>query len=92
MFGDQEVKKIFIADSKFLSMMTESHLVLSEFDPIPRRIVVVAQEGAIGDWSAYFQTPKTGVLPGQVVAYGVKFPEEEARAIFPEWDHLAYQH
>ncbi len=46
------------------------------------KITVVAVEGSIGDWAAYFETPSSGC---RVKENGDKFPKDVAEQIFPDW-------
>jgi len=60
----------------------------SEWKALDTRVIVVAVQGAIGDWSAYI-----GAVQGdnhelewiQVANEGSKLPRRLAEAVFPEW-------
>jgi hypothetical protein len=62
-------------------MMTQSPWCWNGESP-DRAITVVAVEGSIGDWAAYFETP---TCMGMVKEYGDKLPRKTAEAIFPDW-------
>lgn len=49
----------------------------------------VAVEGSVGDWACYFGAKSKGVE--EVRCYGDKISEEEARELFPEFEHLTWR-
>ena len=58
------------------------------------RVIAVAVEGGIGDWSAYI-----GAVEGrnhdeeweEVARHGTKLPREVAELLFPDFKHLVWR-
>ena len=58
------------------------------------RVIAVAVEGSIGDWTAYI-----GAVQGknhneeweEVAQRGTKLPKEVAQLLFPDFKHLVYR-
>jgi hypothetical protein len=50
----------------------------------------VAVEGAVGDWACYVGNINKGVE--QVMRYGDKIGQDEARELFPEFAHLKWRY
>jgi hypothetical protein len=65
-----------------------------EWKALDYRVIVVAKEGGVRDWSAYI-----GAVPGDchdkewedVAAHGSKLPEKIARVLFPNFKGLMYR-
>jgi hypothetical protein len=77
----KETKEVKIGDYPFLVTMTKPGFCWQGESP-EKSITVVAVEGSIGDWTAYFETPQSGK---QVAEFGDKLPRSVAEQIFPKW-------
>jgi len=74
-------REVKLGDYPFLLLMTQSGFCWKGESP-DRVITVVAVEGSIGDWAAYFETPQSGK---RVAENGDKLPKDLAEELFPEW-------
>jgi len=62
--------------------------------PLDKKVIAVAVEGGIGDWSAYI-----GAVEGknheeeweEVKRNGTKLPRQVAEVLFPEFTHLSWR-
>lgn len=66
----------------------------AEYRALDKRVLVVAVEGHVGDWSAY-AGPVRGLSHEsewkEVALKGSKLPEEFARLLFPAFRDLTYR-
>lgn len=74
-------KRVRLGDYDFLRSMTRSPFCWKG-ESLDKIIRVVAVEGSIGDWTAYFETP---ACMGMVRDNGDKLPKGVAELIFPDW-------
>ena len=83
-YHDTETRKVRPANYKFLLDLCGEGSVLSEFDP-NQEIEVVAIQGAVGDWAAYFETPFSREFRRPTQYAGNKLTQKLAEELFPEW-------
>jgi hypothetical protein len=74
-------KQVRLRDSPFLLSLISPGSVFQDYSP-DAIIAVVAVEGEVGDWAAYFETPEA---VGLVAEVGLKLPEAAAKELFPDW-------
>lgn len=82
MGNDHEIKKVKLRDNPFLLGLTNRGMTYQGYGP-DTIIKVAARHGNHGDWTAYFETPKTPF--GDVLNFGNKLPQQAAIELFPEW-------
>lgn len=66
----------------------------TEYRALSSKVLVVAVEGAIGDWAAYIDA-----VPGnnhdneffEVAEHGAKLDRHLAEILFPKWKHLTWR-
>ena len=79
---EPESKTVVIKDDPFLATLLSYGLVYYGVGP-DKQVEVVAVEGSIGDYAVYAWSP---YMPfNNVVAYGMKLPQDCAKRLFPEW-------